>query len=239
MSKCLVTIPAYNEDMNIEKVLNELKEDFSEADILVINDCSKDKTKEVVERNNVMCITLPFNMGYSRAVQTGIKYANYYDYDYVIQFDADGQHIAKEAKKLLDNIEETKADIVIGSRYLEKNNYNQSFFRKIGTIIFSKLIKLFCKKEITDPLSGFQCLNRKTIERFSKLGMYPEYPDTNLIIELLYDGFKIEEVSVKMRLRELGESMHGGIIKPIKYMIQMFYTIFIILLRNAFKRRIK
>ena len=239
MSKCLVTIPAYNEDMNIEKVLNELKEDFSEADILVINDCSKDKTKEVVERNNVMCITVPFNMGYSRAVQTGIKYANYYDYDYVIQFDADGQHIAKEAKKLLDNIEETKADIVIGSRYLEKNNYNQSFFRKIGTIIFSKLIKLFCKKEITDPLSGFQCLNRKTIERFSKLGMYPEYPDTNLIIELLYDGFKIEEVSVKMRLRELGESMHGGIIKPIKYMIQMFYTIFIILLRNAFKRRIK
>ena len=100
MSKSLVIIPAYNEDMNIEKVLNELKNDFSETDVLVINDCSKDKTKEVVERNNVMCITLPFNMGYSRAIQTGIKYANYYDYDYVIQFDADGQHIAKEAEKL-------------------------------------------------------------------------------------------------------------------------------------------
>ena len=98
---------------------------------------------------------------------------------------------------------------------------------------------MFCKKEIADPLSGFQCLNKKTIERFSKLGMYPEYPDANLIIELLYDGFKIEEVSVKMRFRELGESMHGGIIKPIKYMIQILYTIFIILLRNVFKRRKK
>ena len=69
--------------------------------------------------------------------------------------------------------------------------------------------------------------------------MYPEYPDANLLIELLYEGFKIEEVSVKMRLRELGESMHGGIIKPIKYMIQIFYTIFIIILRNIFKRRNK
>lgn len=239
MSKCLVVIPAYNEDMNIERVLKELKNDFSESDVLVINDCSKDKTKEVVEKNDVMCITLPFNMGYSRAVQTGIKYANDYGYDYVIQFDADGQHIAKEAKKLLEIIEKNSADIVIGSRYLEKNNYKQSFFRKIGTVAFSKLIKLFCKKEITDPLSGFQCLNRKTIERFSKLEMYPEYPDANLIIELLYDYYRIEEVSVKMRLRELGESMHGGIIKPIKYMIQMFYTIFIILLRNIFKRRKK
>lgn len=239
MSRVLVVIPAYNEEMNIEKVLKELKKDFTEADILVINDCSKDKTKDIVEKNGEMCVTLPFNMGYSRAVQTGIKYANYSGYDYVIQFDADGQHIAKEAKKLLNKIEETGADIVIGSRYLEKDNYKQRFFRKIGTVIFSKLIKLFCKKEIADPLSGFQCLNKKTIERFSKLGMYPEYPDANLLIELLYAGFSIEEVSVKMRLRELGESMHGGIIKPIKYMIQICYTIFIIILRNIFKRRNK
>ena len=239
MSKVLVVIPAYNEDMNIEKVLNELKSDFKEADILVINDCSKDKTKDVVEKDNVNCITLPFNMGYSRAIQTGIMYANDFNYDYVIQFDADGQHIAKEAKKLLEHIEKTGADIVIGSRYMEKNNYNQSFFRKIGTNAFSRLIKWFCKKEITDPLSGFQCLDRKIIERYSKLGMYPEYPDANLIMELLYEGYIIEEVSVKMRLRELGESMHGGIIKPIKYMIQIFYTIFIILLRNTFKRRKK
>ena len=143
MSRVLVVIPAYNEEMNIEKVLKELKKDFTEADILVINDCSKDKTKDIVEKNGEMCVTLPFNMGYSRAVQTGIKYANYSGYDYVIQFDADGQHIAKEAKKLLNKIEETGADIVIGSRYLEKDNYKQRFFRKIGTVIFSKLIKLF------------------------------------------------------------------------------------------------
>ena len=67
--------------------------------------------------------------------------------------------------------------------------------------------------------------------------MYPEFPDANLIIELLYNGFKIEEIPVKMRLREYGESMHGGILKPIKYMISILYTICIIILRNAFRRR--
>lgn len=237
--KVLLVIPAYNEELNIDKVLKEIKKDLNGVDILVINDCSLDKTQSVVLSNNVKCITLPFNMGYSKAVQTGIKYANDYNYDYVIQFDADGQHIASEAKKMLDYILKEKCDIVIGSRYLEENNYKQSFFRKLGTIIFSKLIKSFCKTTITDPLSGFQCLNKRAIQRFSKLGGYPNYPDANLIIELLYEKFDIKEISVKMRFREFGESMHGGIIKPIKYMLEMFYTIFIILLRHIFRRREK
>ena len=171
------------------------------------------------------------------AVQTGIKYAYNNGYEYVIQFDGDGQHIAKEAEKLLNKMKETEADIVIGSRYMKDGTYKQTFFRKIGTVIFAKLIKLFCKKEITDPLSGFQCLNRKVIEKYAKMGEYPEFPDANLIMQMLLQGYKIEEVSVKMRLREFGESMHGGIIKPIKYMIMMMYTIVAILLTNiTFKR---
>lgn len=238
--KVLVVIPAYNEGQNIQKVIDELKKDLSYADILVINDCSKDNTKEIVEKNGVNCITSVFNLRYAMAVQTGIKYANNHGYDYVIQFDGDGQHIAKEAEKLLNKMKETGADIVIGSRYMKDGTYKQTFFRKIGTVIFSKLIKLFCKKEITDPLSGFQCLNKKVIEKYSKIGQYPEYPDANLVMQMLLEGYKIEEVSVKMRLREFGESMHGGIIKPIKYMIMMMYTIVAILLTNiTFKRRKK
>ena len=238
--KVLVVIPAYNEGQNIQKVIDELKKDFGYADILVINDCSKDNTKEIIEKNNINCITSVFNLRYAMAVQTGIKYAYNHGYDYVIQFDGDGQHIAKEAEKLLNKMKETDCDIVIGSRYMKDGTYKQTFFRKIGTVIFSKLIKLFCKKEITDPLSGFQCLNRKVIEKYSKMGEYPEYPDANLVMKMLLEGYKIEEVSVKMRLREFGESMHGGIIKPIKYMIMMMYTIVAILLSNiSFKRRKK
>ena len=237
--KVLFVIPAYNEEANIENVIKEIKKDVKYADILIINDCSTDNTKKIIENNNVKCITGIFNLKYAWAVQTGIKYAYQNDYDYVIQFDADGQHIAKEAEKLLNEMKKSNVDIVIGSRFLKDTGYKHPFFRKIGTKLFTLIIKIFCKQEITDPTSGFQCLNKKVIEYYSKMGNYPEYPDANLIIDVLLKGFTIKEISVKMRLREAGESMHGGIIKPIKYMINMIYTITVILIINAMRGRKK
>lgn len=234
--KVLFVIPAYNEAENIEKVLKEIKKDASFADILVINDCSKDNTAEIVKKNNVKCITNVFNMRYAWAVQVGIKYAYENDYDYVIQFDADGQHIAKEANKLYKEMKNENVDIVIGSRYLKDMGYPCPFFRRFGTKLFQLLIKFFCHKNIADPLSGFQCLNKKVIEKYSKMGEYPEFPDANLVIEMLLSGYTIKEVPVKMRLRETGESMHGGIIKPIKYMINMFYSIMFILIQHPKKK---
>ena len=223
--KVLFVIPAYNEAENICKVLDEIKSDADFADILVIDDCSSDNTRDLVIKKGVKCITGIFNMRYAWAVQTGIKYAYENNYDYVIQFDADGQHVAKEALKLYEKAKKDNCDIVIGSRYLEDLGYPCPFFRRIGTKMFEWIIKLFCKKRIADPLSGFQCLNKKVIKKYSKMGEYPEFPDANLVVEMLMSGYKICEVPVKMRLRESGESMHGGIIKPIKYMINMFFMI--------------
>lgn len=234
--KILFVIPAYNEAENIQKVLKEVKKDASFADILVINDCSKDNTAEIVKKNNVKCITNVFNMRYAWAVQVGLKYAHENNYDYVIQFDADGQHIAKEAIKLYEEIKKEKVDIVIGSRYLKDMGYPCPFFRRFGTKLFQTLIKFFCRKNIADPLSGFQCLNKKVIDKYSKMGEYPEFPDANLVIEMLLSGYTIKEVPVKMRLREAGESMHGGIIKPIKYMINMVYSIMFILIQHPKKK---
>ena len=237
--KVLFVIPAYNEEQNIKKVLDEIKNNVSYADVIVINDCSTDNTYETVKNSDVRCINGIFNMRYAWAVQTGLKYAYQNDYDYVIQFDADGQHIAKEAEKLLETCRKKNVDIAIGSRFIEDTGYPSPFFRRIGTKIFEGLIRIFCRKKITDPLSGFQCLNKRVIKKYSKIGGYPEYPDANLIIEMLLSDYKIIEVPVKMRLREQGESMHGGIVKPIKYMINMFYTIFFILIQNIGRRRRK
>lgn len=230
--KILFVIPAYNEEESIGKVLKEIKSDVNYADILVVNDCSKDKTEEIVKKNGVKCINNIFNLKYAMAIQTGIKYAYENNYDYVIQFDADGQHIAKEAEKLYKHIKESNCDIVIGSRYLIDVGYKCPMFRRIGTKIFEVLIKVFCHRTITDPLSGFQCINKKVIKRYAQMGGYPEYPDANLIIEMLLNGYAIDEISTKMRLREAGVSMHGGIIEPIKYMINMFYTIIFILIMS-------
>ncbi len=237
--KILVVIPAYNESENIESVLKEIKKDIKYADILVINDCSKDNTAEIVEKNRVKCITNVFNMRYAWAVQVGIKYARDNGYDYVIQMDADGQHIASEAEKLYKEIKKKKTDIVIGSRYLVDTGYPCPFFRRIGTKFFSLLIKLFTGKKIADPLSGFQCLNRDVIEYYSGCGNYPEFPDANLVIEMLLKGYTITETPVKMRLRETGESMHGGIWKPIKYMISQFLICIVIAVKYLGRRRAK
>ena len=230
-NKVLFIIPAYNEEKNIGKVIHDLKENVNYADILIINDCSEDNTEKIIKENNIKYINMPFNVGYSCAVQTGLKYAYENNYDYVIQFDADGQHIAKEAEKMYIHMKKNNCDIVIGSRYLKNENMKYSIYRKFGTKIFSYLIKLFCKNTITDPLSGFQCLNKKVVKEYSKFSGYPEYPDANLIIEMLYKGYKIEEVSVKMLQRKAGKSMHFGIIKPIKYMVQMMYTILFIIIK--------
>jgi len=237
--KILFVIPAYNEAENIDKVLKEIKKDVDYADILVINDCSTDNTKEIVEKNNVKCINNIFNMKYAMAIQTGIKYAYENDFDYVIQFDADGQHIAKEAEKLYKTMLEEKCDIVIGSRYLKDMGYSCPIFRRIGTKIFEKMIKLICKEKIVDPLSGFQCLNKSVIKRYAEMGKYPEYPDANLIIEMLMLGYVIKEIPVKMRSRIAGESMHGGLIKPVKYMIQMFYEVIVIAIKSIGIRKEK
>ena len=207
--KALIVMPARNEEKSIGEVIDEVKKDLPNIDLLVVNDASTDKTEEIVRKNNVKCITLPFNLGYSLALQTGIKYAKENGYDYVIQMDADGQHIPSEAKKLLDYIEKEKVDIVIGSRFLKNTNYKHGIMKKIGTSILSKLIKLICNKTIKDPTSGFQCINRKAICYFADMENYPEFPDANLIIELLLDDYEVCEISTNMRERKYGKGMHN------------------------------
>lgn len=239
-NKVLIVMPAYNEEENILRVIKELKKDIPRYfDILVINDCSKDNTRKILEENHIPHLNNVFNMKYAMSVQTGIKYAYLNHYDYVILMDADGQHIATEAIKLYDALIKDNKDIVIGSRYLKDYGYPCQKCRRLGTKIFEKIILLLCHQKIVDPLSGFQCINKRVIQEYAKKSGYPEYPDANLIISMLFKGYKIEEVPVRMRARENGTSMHAGIKGPIKYMINMFYTIVFIVIQNIGKKDIK
>ena len=236
MKDLLVIVPAYNEEMNITNVINELREDIKEADILVINDCSTDNTPKILEEMKVNYITTPFNLRYAGGVQTGFKYALAKGYKYVAQFDGDGQHVASELNKMFQKMKEEDVDIMIGSRFKEQTEYKHPFFRRVGTALFQKIIKIACSKEITDPTSGLQILSKRVYTRYAKINNYPEYPDANLIIEMLMQGYKIEEVPVKMKERIDGESMHSGIWSPISYMITMFYSIFLIIIKYGIRK---
>ena len=143
--KVLMIIPAYNEAMNLENVVEDIKTNFKEADILIVNDCSKDNTLEVIKKlENVEYVDLAINLGYSYAVQTGLKYAVEYNYDYLIQFDGDGQHLASEAKKMYEYALKNNTEIVIGSRFLKETSYSHSFFRKLGSEIRPLILSNSC-----------------------------------------------------------------------------------------------
>lgn len=238
MKDVLVIVPAYNESQNLYKVEKDLRENFPEADVLFINDCSKDDTLEIIQSfDGVSYLNLPVNLGYFFAIQSGLKYAAERRYPYVVQFDGDGQHLAKEARRMYDYAKKSGTDIVIGSRFLEKTGYHHSFFRRVGTNMFRGIIKTLTGKEISDPTSGLQVLRYDVYKELSEIYNYPETADANLLIDLLYKGYTIDELSVEMLNREAGESMHGGIVKPAKYMMKMFYYIALVYFNNITGRK--
>lgn len=229
-NKTLIITPAFNEEKNIANVISDILNLSHLTNILVVDDGSTDTTAHVSKQTGANVISLPFNMGYGAALQTGFKYAFKNKYNYVVHMDADGQHEPRSIKTLLDEIRKEEVDIVIGSRFLDNPDYPLDFLRKIGIAIFKVIIKLFTKQEITDPTSGFQALNRKAFEFYSNI--YPsDFPDADVIISSHLARLKIKEIPVKFYPKPFGKSMHSGI-KPFYYAFKMFLSIFVTLLRK-------
>lgn len=227
--KILVVIPAYNEAENIRNVINDLRQDFPEADSIVINDGSNDNTSSIANSLGVRVVDLPFNIGIGGAVQTGIKYALLNNYDVALQFDGDNQHIAKEIEKIIRPISEG-ADIVVGSRFLDIKNYNMPFSRKMGSSLFAGVISLICIQKITDTTSGFRAYGKKAMELFSIY--YPEdYPEVEALIVAKKHKLKIKEVPVSMRRRYKGKSSITAL-KSIYYMIKVLLAVFVGVLKK-------
>ncbi len=231
-SKILIIVPSYKEEANIVRVLQGLEKYAHGIDVLIIIDGSKDRTEEIVSFNDYDSLVHPFNMGYGVAIQTGYKYAVKNDYDIVVQIDGDGQHDPKYIKPMLEALDTSDADAVIGSRFLKGGSYDVPVARKIGIKFFSKIASLITRQKISDSTSGFQVLNRKVFNFFSKVDNFPyDYPDADMIITLIYAGFKVREIPVIMYDRMNGKSMTTGL-RTIIYVIQMLISILITVLRK-------
>ncbi|GAA0178413.1 glycosyltransferase family 2 protein [Clostridium sediminicola] len=238
----LIMIPAYNEEESIEIVLNKIhRAGINEiADILVINDGSKDNTEKVVRSFNVNIINQVCNLGYGSALQVGYKYADKEEYKYVIQLDADGQHDICNIKTIYDCLMDKDLnsyevpDIVIGSRFLKDSvTFKISKIKYFAISLFRLVIKIITKNDITDPTSGLQGLNRRAFKYYAGYGNFDYmYPDINMIIQMIMKGYKIKEIPAVMYERKTGEAMHSGIIKPIKYMVLITLSTLSIILRN-------
>lgn len=227
--KILVIIPAYNEAGNIENVINDLRKNFPQAEPLVINDGSRDRTSGIARDLGVKVIDLPFNLGIGCAVQTGFKYAFENNYDVAVQFDGDFQHMAEEIGKIMQPVAEG-ADIVIGSRFLDASLYHMPFIRKIGRSVFAGVISLICRQRLTDTTSGFRAYGKRTIELFNIY--YPEdYPEVEALIVAHKNRLRIREVPVRMRQRSSGKSSITAL-RSVYYMIKVLLAVFIGVLKK-------
>lgn len=212
--KVLLLIPAYNEQESLPLVLPNLIKNFPKYDFIVLNDGSVDNTYSVAKQLGANVIDLCINQGLGAALQPGFKYGLDHGYDYFIQFDSDGQHLPEYIDKLLIQAEQG-TDIVIGSRFLEKTTYNQTFLRALGGKWLSFLLRVVTGKKITDPTSGMRVYNRKIAQQMIKLDNMPL--ESDFLTMAIRSGYKVSEVHVEMVERVAGETYFSPF-KAIKFM---------------------
>ena len=221
--KKLIIIPAYNESANIEKTVRDIEENAKGFDYVIINDCSTDNTREICEAKGFNIVNLPINLGIGGAVQTGYQYAVRYGYELAVQVDGDGQHDPQFLKQMADYMENHDVDMVIGSRFIEKEGFQSSFMRRVGITYFTGLIKLCTGKKITDPTSGLRMAGHRVIRMFAD--SYPkDYPEPESVVSVLRKGYRVDEIPVVMRARQGGESSIT-MKKSVYYMIKVTLAI--------------
>lgn len=217
--KGLVIIPAYNEQGAIVKTVENIVKNAPSFDYIVINDCSKDNTKQILEENGLNYIDLPINLGIGGAVQTGYLYAARHGYECAVQMDGDGQHDAAFLEEMLKHLESGEADMIIGSRFLKKEGFQSSVLRRMGIRFYTRLIKLLTGSTVTDPTSGMRLANQKVIQLFAE--NYPkDYPEPETAVTILKKGLCIKEIPVKMLARTSGESSIS-MKKSVYYMLKV------------------
>ena len=231
-SDLLVIIPAFNEAESIVKVIEDLQNIDRRLDILVVNDGSGDSTSAKAKATRCATVVdLPKNLGIGGAVQTGFKFAAQHNYQYAVQFDGDGQHVAAEIPKLVDRLNADGVNMVIGSRFLaKKGGFRSTFTRRMGIKIFEGLNSLLIRQRVTDNTSGFRAYDRSAIEFLARY--YPvDYPEPETVILLGRNNFKIYEVATEMRERQAGGSSISGL-KGGYYMVKVMLAVLMTALRK-------
>lgn len=228
--RILIGIPAFNESSRVGAVVEDVRAALPSADVLVVDDGSSDTTGQEARDAGAIVVTLPVNSGYGTALQTAYKYAVRQGYDLIGQIDADGQHQARYLPTMFATLREEDVDVVIGSRFLDKDgHYKPSAARKAGMAIFARIATLMTRQHVSDPTSGFQVM-RAPVAAFFCSDVYPvDYPDVDILILLHRSGFKMREVPVQMRPSS-NTSMHAGH-RSLYYVYKMFLSILVTLLR--------
>lgn len=214
----LIIIPAYNEEGNIKRVVDDLETNYPQYDYVVVNDGSRDHTPEILDQNNFNHIDIPVNVGLACVIQTGMMYAYDHGYAYAVQYDGDGQHDAAYIQHMIEAMND--CDVCIGSRFIDRKK--PFSMRMLGGTIISFTMKLTTGRMIKDPTSGMRMYNRITMKIMADSIDYGPEPDT--IAHLIRSGARVKEIQADMHERISGES-YLNLVRSIKYMIHMCFSI--------------
>ena len=193
--KIIIGIPAFNEEKNIASIITKLR-NISDT-IVVCNDGSSDLTSEIAERMGAVVINHEKNLGYGGAIRSIFLKAKELDGDVLVTFDADGQHRIEDIENVITPIIEEKADLVIGSRFLNESEKEVPQYRKVGIKVITKITNASIKKQLTDSQSGFRAYSKKVVDNLnpSEMGMGIS---TEILIKASTRNYKITEVPIKI-----------------------------------------
>lgn len=221
--RCLVVVPALNEEDAVASVIGDVKAVDPQAHIVVVDDGSTDRTSEVAKAAGADVISLPFNIGVGGALRAGFRYARRFGYQVVVQVDGDGQHNPEHIPDLLAALE--GADVVIGARFAGVGDYQVRGARKLAMQLLARSLSRRTGERLTDTTSGFRAFNRRAVEVFAN-----DYPAEYLgdTVEALViasrAGLRVTQVPVEMRPRTTGTPSHRSL-KSTIYLGRVFLAL--------------
>ncbi len=226
----IAIVPAYNEERNIGRVLDELHAFDPGLEVVVISDGSVDRTCAVAADHGAHVIQLPFNLGIGGAVQTGFRFAWEGGYQLAVRCDGDAQHDPAELPKVIAPVLAGEADIAVGSRFASGQGYRSTATRRLGIRLLALVVSAIARQRVTDTTSGFQALNRRALGLFA--ADYPhDYPEVEGMVMTIKHRLRLVEVPVTMREREHGTSSITAL-RSIYYMAKVLLALFVGLFRR-------
>jgi glycosyltransferase involved in cell wall biosynthesis len=203
----LAIVPAYNEEKRISSVIKSLLSHVDE--IVVVDDCSTDKTVDVAQNAGATVLRHKINLGQGASLETGHSYARERGAQYVLHFDGDGQLSVEDIKPALEKLKNEHADIILGSRFLDDRSQVPLFKRKILLPVGVFINKLFTGLKLTDAHNGFRILNRTALEKI-KITHDRMAHATEIISLIKKHNLKHVEFPVKIVYHEYGQRSLAG-----------------------------
>jgi len=212
----LVFIPAWNEEQSLPAVLQELRKELPESEILVVDDGSTDGTADVAREHGAQVLSFGENRGLRAAIAAGYGYAAEHGYQYCGRVDGDGQHPVAELGKLLELVRSGRCDVAVGSRFataggngFSRERYTTSRARRLGTGVLRRSIEIVLDRPFHDATSGMYAANARALPVLAR-PYASGAPEVEAVLRLHEEGLRVDEVPVDMRERTSGESKLQG-----------------------------